>query len=93
MNAQEIVTRFAKKVEVDNDHLCFTCHAMKANWLADLQDVLEDAGVSLERFCEINSLFKVERKRLRLKHSIQCVNISHIRATLENLQASLDQHV
>lgn len=96
MDAGAIMQAFTGKVGVD-EKTCFTCYATRPNWLNDLQDCLEDAGISLEEFCRVQthsidtfdvsgSFFAVERGRLRLKDDLQCVSGFHIRAMLEKLQ-------
>ncbi len=62
--------------------MCLLCHA-HPNSLGELQDLLEDCGVSLDAFVEScderyhgHGIFFVERSRLRINmNENQCVNV------------------
>ncbi len=71
------------------DSLCLSCHYGQAynhvNWLAILQDILEDENVDLARFTkQINGLFGMHRGRLR--QVPLCISVNDVAATLDRYE-------
>ncbi len=75
---------------------CLVCYAgSHGNWLVELQDALEDMGVSVEEFASTRSdqagiLFTVTRGRLRLLHPGQCVDSKAIMSIFLRLEKAED---
>jgi len=99
MNIPEIINAFQKKLGVK--HECFMCDSPPFhNWLAILQDCLEDAGVPLQEFCDLpvtkdwhgeGPLWSFERGRLRYNSRSYtcCVSVAHIHTRLKELMGKL----
>lgn len=98
INTDAIMKAFNARLSagrISDEKTCIVCYGQHANWLADLQDCLEDAGVPLDRFCgkpekNRSEPFTVIRGRLRLTSASQCVSACHIRGMLEELNTVVE---
>ncbi|GEM_PF-5423522 len=81
------------------DISCLTCSSRSGNWMVDLQDLLEDLGIPVEKFCNTDfpycaRPFMTKRGRLRLNHATQCINreylITMLMALTERLNLNLE---
>jgi hypothetical protein len=65
---------------------CLICGRsdLDVNWISNLQDCLEDAEVSLEKFCKKSGSFSMDRGRLRAE-SASCTDLRTIKKILESL--------
>jgi len=98
MNVELILKKFMQKTTAQ-ENICLVCDNKYPDWMSDLQQILEEEGVSLEEFCGGASgsyptktfnmpgyPLKVNRGRLMLNCSGNCVHVSDVRALLKRLQ-------
>lgn len=76
--------------------MCLTCHP-GPNSLAEVQDLLEDMGIPVERFVStVNQIYRgevlrVERGRLRIRDLGQCIEASLLGKNFIFSLAGLDE--
>ncbi len=78
------------KLSGASDATCLTCNARTGNWMAELQDLLEDLKIPVEDFCAVpfpycGKPFEVKRGRLRLIDGSQCINRGHLVEMLRSI--------
>lgn len=64
--------------EISMGEGCFICQHSNANWIAEIQDFLEEINIPVEQFAKESSkhagkLFEVKNGRLRVIEISQCV--------------------
>lgn len=88
---EEVIVKDLRSVilgheSAEPDQNCLICQIENANWVIQLQDVLENHGVSVEDFADASgNYFIVKRGRLRMKHDKQCMYIPKISEMLDDL--------
>lgn len=105
MNSDEIIKMFIEKSRLKNSYTsnereCLTCNSRNPNWIIYLQNSLESANISLEKFCQMHIsaahseselLFFIYQGRLCVNHKHEysprpeCVTLGDIRKILDAL--------
>lgn len=57
---------------------CISCRVKNLNWIAELQDFLEESSIQPQDFCSNGHDFEFENNRLRVKKCAGCIQFRDV---------------